>query len=679
MPAPGIEADTPQPDFFRVRSSSEKPDPKFTWWWCPKASLIYPFNEYYMKKRVLYFASILLVLAVIFWPGDANVHSNSGAAPIGYTGAPNEFSGRTCGSGGGCHGGGTTFQSEWITTTIPDCGYTAGETYTINVFVTSPGRTRFGFSFSPQFVGSSQLAGTIIAGEGTQINGGGKYMSHTSAGTQQNGTNSRTWTFQWTAPAAGSGQVGLYAAMNATNSNNGTSGDIIFNSSVIVQEAQSVTATALSSTTICEGETVVLQSSTATGNVWRLNGNQVGNQQTFAAGQAGTYTLENTQNECVSTSQITVTVNSLPATPNVAANGPLTFCEGQSVTLTSTAGSATVWQPGGVTGNQITVTEAGNYTATLSNTCGESVSQAILVNVLEAPEQPVILANGSTDVCLPETVLLEVQGENVGGIWSNGEFVEVLEVNVSGSYFFTVTNLCGAANSEIIEVTISDVLAAPQVLVPEFVPFCEGDVIELNVTNPTGAMVVWGPGDITANSILVDTSGIYTAVLINACGASEAGGGVVNFVAPPEVPEIILNDDGLLECTVEGSFYTWFFNGEPLSSDEQAIIPEGIGTYNVLVFNAQGCFAENSEPFEFDPTGLDEMESREIQIYPNPAADFVKVRGAEKGQLIHLMDAQGRLVKTFESEGIFEQQFMLEAEAGLYFIGHGKYKMLFVK
>lgn len=69
-----------------------------------------------------------------------------------------------------------------------------------------------------------------------QLNGSGKYITHTVV-TTQTGTNSRTWTFQWTAPAAGTGTVTFYAAMNATNSSNSSAGDMIYSSNLVLAEA----------------------------------------------------------------------------------------------------------------------------------------------------------------------------------------------------------------------------------------------------------------------------------------------------------------------------------------------------------------------------------------------------------------------------------------------------------
>ena len=102
-----------------------------------------------MKKKLLIAFSIVTCLAIAFFPKQS-IHGSTSGGPAGYTGSPFDFSGRTCGSGGGCHSSGTTNQNGIITSDIPACGYTPGQTYNITVTATSAGRTKFGFSLSAQ-------------------------------------------------------------------------------------------------------------------------------------------------------------------------------------------------------------------------------------------------------------------------------------------------------------------------------------------------------------------------------------------------------------------------------------------------------------------------------------------------------------------------------------------------
>jgi len=66
--------------------------------------------------------------------------------------------------------------------------------------------------------------------------------------------------------------------------------------------------------------------------------------------------------------------------PVITANGPLTFCQGGSVTLTASAGSSYLWSNGATT-NAITVSTSGSYwvTVTYASSCTSTTSPSIVV------------------------------------------------------------------------------------------------------------------------------------------------------------------------------------------------------------------------------------------------------------------------------------------------------------
>ncbi len=419
-----------------------------------------------MKRNLLVAFAIAVCLSVVMWP-ETSVHGNSSGAPAGYTGSTFENSGRTCGTGTGCHGGGSTLQNSWITTTIPACGYTPGQTYSISVFVTSPNRTKFGFSLSPQFnsgANSGATAGTLIATNGTQLQSSGRYITHTSAGNQQNGTNSRTWTFNWTAPASGS--VTLFAAMNAANSGNNSSGDIIFNGSLVVNQntTPALTINNSGAAEFCVSNPITLTSSIASGNVWTLSGNSVGTGSSVTPSASGTYQLTNTSGACVQTQTLAVTaVNGPPAASQITA-GPagLEICEGETTTLSAT-GAGLVWQPGNLTGNSVTVSQAGNYTVSSTNICGTTTSTPAVVSINPLPATPAITVAAIDGSCEGSTIVLSANNAALGDEinWTPGNVAGAdLSVTESGTYTVVFTNGCGESALVDQEITFT---ATPEV------------------------------------------------------------------------------------------------------------------------------------------------------------------------------------------------------------------------
>ncbi len=79
----------------------------------------------------------------------------------------------------------------------------------------------------------------------------------------------------------------------------------------------------------------------------------------------------NTTTGCISATRtaVTATVNSFPATPIISAGGPTTFCNGGSVTLTSSSAINNVWSTGATT-QSIVITTSGSYTLTVNNASG---------------------------------------------------------------------------------------------------------------------------------------------------------------------------------------------------------------------------------------------------------------------------------------------------------------------
>jgi len=172
-------------------------------------------------KRFVFLSGIPLLIAGIVllssFGGDDN-SDYSGGSPAGYTGSPGD--GKDCVQ---CHGGTTTFEAGWITSDIPPEGYTPGNTYNMTVTVSGSGDK--GFQVSPQDPAGQQL-GTLIAGPGTHLNGGTKYVNHSSKST----ANPATWNFQWTAPVAGTGEVTFYGAFTVNK-------PVTKTSTLVVQQA----------------------------------------------------------------------------------------------------------------------------------------------------------------------------------------------------------------------------------------------------------------------------------------------------------------------------------------------------------------------------------------------------------------------------------------------------------
>lgn len=187
---------------------------------------------------VLLFASVSFVLLT------SELKSGSGSIG-GKTGSPGD--GVTCTQ---CHGGSANPQAGWISSNIPSGGYIPGQTYTITATGTHTGVGLFGFEVTAEN-STANKTGTFVVTNSieTQLTGNGNSITHTSGGTQVSG-NSRSWTFDWIAPAAGTGTVGFYGAFNAANGNGSNSGDVIYTSNLFATESLSASVSNIEAETL---------------------------------------------------------------------------------------------------------------------------------------------------------------------------------------------------------------------------------------------------------------------------------------------------------------------------------------------------------------------------------------------------------------------------------------------
>jgi len=172
-----------------------------------------------MKTRSLLYTLLvtggMLMASYVLYPTGS---------PGGKTGSPGDgFANCT-----ECHSGNPQQASGWITSNIPAAGYMPGQTYTITATGTHTGVAKFGFEVTAEDA-SAAKKGTIIITDAvqTQTANSNKSITHTVDGTALSG-DSKSWSFDWTAPSTGTGTVTFYGAFNAANGNGNNTGDVIY-------------------------------------------------------------------------------------------------------------------------------------------------------------------------------------------------------------------------------------------------------------------------------------------------------------------------------------------------------------------------------------------------------------------------------------------------------------------
>jgi hypothetical protein len=167
-------------------------------------------------KKIYSFLAILSVPAILL------TYSFSGGSPGGKTGSP--IDNENCTQ---CHVGAANPIDNWISSDIPDEGFTPGETYVLTLYATDPVATKFGFELTAENSDNKIGTFTITDADRTQLKAASNSVTHKFAGTDPIG-HEITWQFEWTAPDPSPEDVTFYAAVNAANGNGANSGDKIY-------------------------------------------------------------------------------------------------------------------------------------------------------------------------------------------------------------------------------------------------------------------------------------------------------------------------------------------------------------------------------------------------------------------------------------------------------------------
>jgi hypothetical protein len=376
-------------------------------------------------------------------------------------------------------------------------------------------------------------------------------------------------------------------------------------------------------TTFCGGSSVMLTSSSASGNQWYLDGNPIGGatNQSYSAIASGNYTVVVTTGGCSSapSAATSVTVNPTPAAPTITPGGPTTFCTGGSVTLTSSIASGDQWLLNGnpivgATNQTYNATASGSYTVTVTTTgCVSAPSDAISVTVNPIPPAPTVTPSGPTTFCPGGSVTL-TSSSAVGNQWlldANpivGATSQTYNATASGTYTVTVTaSGCTSAASTGTTVTVNPIPAAPTITPGGPTTFCAGSSVTLTSSSAAGNQ--WflngNPiGSATNQTFVATASGNYTVTTTTA-GCISAPSAARTVTANPNPNATIAASATVVSGSTgntasvanagAGATYTWGVTGGTItagagtSSITFTAGGPGTLTLSVTVTTAAGC------------------------------------------------------------------------------------------
>tara|TARA_Y100000589_G_scaffold272202_1_gene265221 strand:- start:690 stop:3509 length:2820 start_codon:yes stop_codon:yes gene_type:complete len=399
---------------------------------------------------------------------------------------------------------------------------------------------------------------------------------------------------------------------NATSSGNYsvtvTNGPCAYTSNttdVTINSAPSTpTITPSSSTNICEGDSVVLVSSSLSGNIWSTG--DTTNSLTVA--QSGDYSVEVTSGICTSTSlKTTVSVNLLP-TVNVnnvsrCSDGPPAIF----IATTNAISPSYYWSENGSgTADTTSGLSPGNYVVTVTdaNSCSATDTGVLTINLLPS------LSVNDASICSGDPAASFTATTNASSptyFWNeNGSgTAAVTSGSLAGNYTVTVTdtNSCSASATGVLTVE-----ALPTVNVNSVTKCSNGPpAIFKATTNAISPTYVWG-GNATGTSSIVTgfAAGIYSVTITDINGCSNQGSGTLTVNA---LPTVIVNniekcaDDPAVTFTANTNAstptYLWSENGSGTSATTSGL---NAGNYTVTVTDANSCSANGTGVLTVNPS-----------------------------------------------------------------------------
>jgi gliding motility-associated-like protein len=367
------------------------------------------------------------------------------------------------------------------------------------------------------FFQSTFIIVTISATPGTICSGANVQLNAMASG------GSGSYTYYWTSvPAGFTSSVANPIANPAVNAiyyvsvSDGIA-TVTLNTVVTVNTSPVTPVISASGpTTFCSGGSITLTSGAGTSYLWS-NGATT---QRINVTSSGSYTVRvKNANGCQSLASdaIAVIVNALPSASVITADGPVTFCSGGSVTLTSGAGTSYLWSNGATT-QSIIIKTTGTFSirVTNENGCQSAPSSSLSVTVNEVPVavagsdqelEYVFNSLMSAELFYPEIgewSLISGSG-NIGDIHSPTTTITGLSVG-ENSFLWKVNNgYCEAA--EDVKITVKD-LFVPSVITPD--GDGKNEYFRISAINGETSLIIfnkWGNEEYTNSNYLNDWDG----------------------------------------------------------------------------------------------------------------------------------------------------------------------------
>ncbi|MCF8370794.1 MAG: hypothetical protein K9H64_04170 [Bacteroidales bacterium] len=261
-------------------------------------------------------------------------------------------------------------------------------------------------------------------------------------------------------------------------------------------------------------------------------------------------------------------------------------CEGDSIQLSAGSGLLNyIWNGGLAYGSILNVINSGTYYVQAEDPAGAVFTDTIVVSFYPTP---VVNLGNDTTICPYDTLNLNTGSTGYNYLWSTSETTDTIVVIPPTSTTYTVlAESNGCYSSDTMVVTVIDTFTVSLI---NDTTLCNGSSV---VLYPSGSnsSYVWST-DQSSDSIIVNSTGMYSVTATNMCGLTAEDSVYILFVPIPNVDlgnnlNFCIGDSILLNCNTPFSTYLWSTN-----ETTQAIQVSTTGFYFVFVSNICGTASD---------------------------------------------------------------------------------------
>ena len=351
------------------------------------------------------------------------------------------------------------------------------------------------------------------------------------------------------------------------------------------------------------------------------------------------------------------------------------ICEGESVTLSTNAGSNILWNTG-ATSNSIIVTPGKDSVFVVSGVSSSSTAcSATLAITVSVNPMPVLhLSSSPSVVCVGSTATLAVAGAN-SYLWNTAETDAEIVVSPQSTTIYTV--LGTDHNNCTRQATVTaNVNSNSLVIVPSSFNLCAGSTETITASGALQGTYMWSTGSAFPEIVVSPlASTVFVVQGVDAHNCKISSSVPVTVLPLPSISlaasNTIICMNEIVELTAGGAIQYQWGSGETTAVVSKMLPIDLTYTFQVTGIDENGCTGTATLAVTAERcTGLGELSSAlSLEVSPNPSAGKFQLRfSSEADKQLTLTDVTGKVLLTKTVHGEANEIDLQAFSAGIYYL-----------